>query len=176
VRYNTNVGTKAFTLASADKAHEALEPANRSLELAEKIYPKNDPRLHKSLRVLATVKSKQDKFDEAEKLYLRYFYFKSATYCVQQQYHPTTHQCTHPSIQFQPIHPSIRCNAMRCTCRSYTLLCIAPVAGPQCPEAQGIVDDLCSMLIHRKHDFAAAEKYARSNYQSLTDKKLGMVW
>lgn len=38
------------------------------------------------------------------------------------------------------------------------------------------MDDLCSMLIHRKHDFAAAEKYARSNYQSLTDKKLGMVW
>jgi len=65
---------------------------------------------------------------------------------------------------------------MQCTYRSYTLLCIAPVAGPQCPEAQGIVDDLCSMLIHRKHDFAAAEKYARSNYQSLTDKKLGMVW
>lgn len=79
MRYNTNVGTKAFTLASADKAHEALEPANRSLELAEKIYPKNDPRLHKSLRVLATVKSKQDKFDEAEKLYLRYFYLQSAT-------------------------------------------------------------------------------------------------
>ena len=62
---------------------------------------------------------------------------------------------------------------MRYTCRSYTLLCIAPVAGPQCPEAQGIVDDLCSMLINRRHDFAAAEKYARSNYQSLTDKKLG---
>lgn len=115
MRYNTNVGTKAFTLASADKAHEALEPANRSLELAEKIYPKNDPRLHKSLRVLATVKSKQDKFDEAEKLYLRYFYLQSATYCVHQQSHPTTHPihpCTHPPIQFQPIHPSIRCNAM----------------------------------------------------------------
>ena len=57
---------------SADKADEALEPASRSLELAEKIYPKNDPRLHKALRVLATVKSKQDKFDEAEKLYLRW--------------------------------------------------------------------------------------------------------
>jgi len=59
------------------------------------------------------------------------------------------------------------------TNRSYTLLCIAPVAGPQCPEAQGIVDDLCNMLINRRHDFSAAEKYARSNYQSLTDKKLG---
>ena len=79
----------------------------------------------------------------------------------------------HPSNFNLSTHPF---DAMRCTYRSYTLLCIAPVAGPQCPEAQGIVDDLCSMLIHRKHDFAAAEKYARSNYQSLTDKKLGMVW
>lgn len=107
MRYNTNVGTKAFTLASADKAHEALEPANRSLELAEKIYPKNDPRLHKSLRVLATVKSKQDKFDEAEKLYLRYFYL--------QQYHPTTHPSMHASIHpistYPPIH-SMQCDAM----------------------------------------------------------------
>ena len=65
----------------------------------------------------------------------------------------------------QPTHHS--------TDRSYTLLCIAPVAGPQCPEAQGVMDDLCNMLINRRHDCSAAEKYARSNYQALTDKKLG---
>jgi hypothetical protein len=111
VRYNTNVGTKAFTLASADKAHEALEPANRSLELAEKIYPKNDPRLHKSLRVLATVKSKQDKFDEAEKLYLRYFYLQSATYCGINSVIQLPIPSIHPISTYQPIH-SMQCNAM----------------------------------------------------------------
>lgn len=113
--------------------------------------------------MLATVKSKQDKFDEAEKLYLRYLLLLTdVTYRASSPIH-------HPSI-----HPSIQCDAMS-SCRSYTLLCIAPVAGPQCPEAQGIIDDLCGMLINRRHDFAAAEKYARSNYQSLTDKKLGRV-
>lgn len=120
------LGTKAFNLYNADKIDEADESAEKSLALSEKIYSKNDPRFQKILRIIASIRIKQNKLEEAEKFYLK----------------------------------------------AYTMLCLAPQAGPQCTEAQAIIDDLCNLFINKKNDLITAEKYARSNYQALTDKQL----
>lgn len=65
------LGTKAFSLLNSGKPEEASAPAERSLQLAEAIYPKNDPRLHKSIRALGLVRDRQGKAEEAEKLFFR---------------------------------------------------------------------------------------------------------
>eukprot|EP00428_Durinskia_dybowskii_P066715 CAMPEP_0170375918 /NCGR_PEP_ID=MMETSP0117_2-20130122/11416_1 /TAXON_ID=400756 /ORGANISM="Durinskia baltica, Strain CSIRO CS-38" /LENGTH=637 /DNA_ID=CAMNT_0010631023 /DNA_START=20 /DNA_END=1933 /DNA_ORIENTATION=- len=116
-------GTKAFNLINLNKLDEASEAAERSLALAESIYPKNDPRLHKSLRALGLVRDRQGKTEEAEKHLFR----------------------------------------------SYTILSLA--AGPHSTEAQMSIDELCNMML-KKNDLASAEKYARLNYKSLSDKPL----
>lgn len=65
------LGTKAFSLLNSGKPDEASVPAERSLQLAEAIYPKNDQRLHKSIRALGLVRAQQGKAEEAEKLFFR---------------------------------------------------------------------------------------------------------
>lgn len=65
-------GAKAFALLNNQKVEEANVAAERSLALAESIYPKGaDPRLYKPLRTLATVRERQGNFEEAEKLMFR---------------------------------------------------------------------------------------------------------
>lgn len=67
-------GTKAFSLINAGKFEEASVAAEKSLAMAETIYPKSDPRLHKPLRALALVRERQGNLEEAEK-----YFFKSYT-------------------------------------------------------------------------------------------------
>jgi tetratricopeptide (TPR) repeat protein len=116
-------GTKAYSLINMNKIEEAAVAAERSLTLAESIYPKNDPRLHKSLRAMGLVRDRQGNAEEAEKHFLR----------------------------------------------SYTILSLA--LGPQSTEAQMSVDELCNLML-KKGDLASAEKYARLNHKSLSEKTL----
>jgi len=117
------LNTKAYSLINLNKIEEASVAAERSLALAEAIYPKNDVRLHKSLRTLGLVRERQGKGEEAEK-----FLF-----------------------------------------RSYTILSLT--LGPQANEAQMSVDELCNLML-KKNDLVSAEKFARINYKSLTEKTL----
>eukprot|EP01038_Epipyxis_sp_PR26KG_P012372 gene12372-16595_t len=75
-----SLGTKAIILLNmsieangntVDRVGEANTCAMRSLTLAESIYPKNDPRLFKSLRTLALVRDREKNFSDAEKLFFR---------------------------------------------------------------------------------------------------------
>lgn len=53
--------------------------------------------------------------------------------------------------------------------RAYTIVSIH--IGPQTGEAQLLIDDITNLLI-RKNDLEAAEKYARNNYKSITEKNV----
>lgn len=65
------LNTKAYSLINLNRIEEASVAAERSLALAEAIYPKNDVRLHKSLRTLGLVRERQGKGEEAEKFLFR---------------------------------------------------------------------------------------------------------
>jgi tetratricopeptide (TPR) repeat protein len=54
-------------LAVTGKMDEALAASQKSIEICEKIYPKNDPRLHKPLRSLAMILDKKGDKVESEK-------------------------------------------------------------------------------------------------------------
>ncbi|KAJ1424047.1 hypothetical protein B484DRAFT_451680 [Ochromonadaceae sp. CCMP2298] len=63
--------TKTFCLLNAKRIEEAAVEADKALQIAESIYPKNDPRLHKSLRAVAVTREKQGNLAEAERVFLR---------------------------------------------------------------------------------------------------------
>jgi tetratricopeptide (TPR) repeat protein len=67
------------------KADEAEGYATRALSLAEKIYPANDTKLFKPLRMLGLIKDKQGKFDKAVELLDRAY-----TVASQVNLNPTT--------------------------------------------------------------------------------------
>lgn len=60
------LGSRAIAFITNNKTEEALESAQKSLTLAETIYPKNDPRLHKSLRTLGMIYDKKGDTNNAE--------------------------------------------------------------------------------------------------------------
>ena len=62
---------KAVALLSNGKVDEALEAAQKSVTIAESVFPKNDPRLHKSLRTLALIYDKKGNHNDAEVNLLR---------------------------------------------------------------------------------------------------------
>jgi tetratricopeptide (TPR) repeat protein len=64
-------GSKAFALMNNQKLQEASVAAERSLTLAESIYPKHDPRLYKPLRTMGMVREKEGNLEDAEKFFFR---------------------------------------------------------------------------------------------------------
>lgn len=60
------LGSRAVALLTNNKLDEALETAQKALTLAETIYPKNDPRLHKSLRSVGLILDKKGDTTNAE--------------------------------------------------------------------------------------------------------------
>jgi tetratricopeptide (TPR) repeat protein len=71
--------TKTFCLLNAKRIEEAAVEADKALAIAESIYPKNDQRLHKSLRAVAVVREKQGNMAEAERYFLRGYMTLSVT-------------------------------------------------------------------------------------------------
>lgn len=65
------LGCKAVAILTAGRIPEALEAAQKALTLAETIYPKNDPRLHKSLRTLGLIQEKKGDLTDAERTIVR---------------------------------------------------------------------------------------------------------
>lgn len=118
------LNSKTVACIAANKLDDALEVANKSVDICNKIYPKDDPRLYKPLRTLSMVLDKRGEHSEAEKTLLR----------------------------------------------AYTIIAVSAAAGPQVPEAQMLMDDIVSMFV-RKQDLEKAEKYAKSNYQNISDRK-----
>lgn len=64
-------GSKVIALLAGGKLDQATEAAEKALAMAENIYPKNDPRLHKSLRNYALCLDKKGDASNAEKNFLR---------------------------------------------------------------------------------------------------------
>ncbi len=58
-------------LAIVGKLDEAQAAAQKSIEICESIYPKNDPRLHKPLRSMAMILDKKGNKEESEKALIR---------------------------------------------------------------------------------------------------------
>lgn len=58
-------------LQGKEQLDAGLEAAKRSFAIAEAIYPKNDFRLHKSLRSLGLIQVKREEYSEAEKALLK---------------------------------------------------------------------------------------------------------
>lgn len=65
------LGVRVIALLNSGKTDAAFESAQRSLALAEAIYPKNDFRFHKSLRNLGLVLDRKGDSAEAEKSLLK---------------------------------------------------------------------------------------------------------
>jgi len=65
------LGCKAVAVLSVGRIEDAYEAAQRALSLAESIYPKNDPRLHKSLRTLGLIQDKKGDLIDAERTIFR---------------------------------------------------------------------------------------------------------
>jgi tetratricopeptide (TPR) repeat protein len=65
------LSTYAFSLLHLNRLDEASVAAEKSLMLAERIYPAKDFRQQKPVRCLAVVRERQGKMEEAEKLFLR---------------------------------------------------------------------------------------------------------
>jgi tetratricopeptide (TPR) repeat protein len=66
-----SLGCKAIASLSNGKVDDALVIGQKSLSIAESIYPKNDPRLHKPLRTLGMIYDKKGNNTEAEMTLLR---------------------------------------------------------------------------------------------------------
>lgn len=67
------LGCKVMACLGLPATHHdsGLEAAKNSLAIAEAIYPKNDFRLHKSLRALGLIQNKREEYSEAEKALLK---------------------------------------------------------------------------------------------------------
>ncbi|RYG61049.1 hypothetical protein EON64_18865, partial [archaeon] len=77
------LGGKIIALLTSGQVDSALECAERCVSLAESIYPKNDPRLHKSLRALGLTLEKKGDQAGAEKALLRGYTILSISVGVQ---------------------------------------------------------------------------------------------
>lgn len=82
---------RVFILLTVNRLADAEPIALRAFNIAESIFPPNDPRHFRSLRALAVVRAKQDNVKEAQK------YFQKA-YLISQKAHGPCHPETQQAV------------------------------------------------------------------------------